>query len=74
VTQPRSMQLWRPQRPWGSPESYGEIFEPSGKPGILSLTTANSIGRLIRLRDLLVYRYWEVNDEGVYREARGLGA
>ena len=52
------------------PESYGEVFEAMGQLGILSRETAQYMRRFAGLRNLLVHRYWEVDDARLYRELK----
>ncbi len=42
---------------------YGVVFRGVGE----------GMGRLARLRDLVVHRYWEIDDARIYGEARGGG-
>ena len=56
-----------------TPETYSEVFELLGKLKIVSPATANSMKKLAGLRNLLVHRYWEIDDERIYREAKTSG-
>lgn len=41
--------------------------------GVISAEVGDAFKRLVRLRNLIVHRYWEVDDERIYREASGNG-
>ena len=53
--------------------SYGEAFERLSHHGILSPEIALEMISLTRLRNLIVHRYWLVNDARIYRDAKGSG-
>ena len=55
------------------PESYGEVFDLLSKVGVLDNSTATGMKKLAGLRNLLVHRYWVVDDSRIYREAKGRG-
>ena len=55
------------------PESYGEVFDLLSKVGVLDNSTAMRMKKLVGLRNLLVHRYWVVDDSRIYREAKGRG-
>lgn len=54
-------------------ESYGEAFEKLARRGVLKPETALEMAAMARLRNLIVHRYWLVDDLRIYREARGSG-
>ncbi len=54
-------------------EGYLEIFRKLVQHGVLSHGVGVGMERLTRLRNLIIHRYWEVDDERMYREARGSG-
>jgi len=54
-------------------ESYAQVFRRLVERGVLSPRVGGEMERLARLRNLIVHRYWEVDDSRIYREARGNG-
>ena len=50
------------------PESYGECFRCLGNRGIVRC--ADDLIRIVRLRNLLVHRYWLVDDLRVYNAVK----
>ncbi len=58
-----------------STETYTEVFKHLARRGILSQAVAQGFRALVGLRNLLVHRYWDVDDARLYREAKrsGLG-
>ncbi len=54
-------------------ESYGEAFSRLAHHGVLSPSVAEKMASLARLRNLIVHRYWLVDDARIFREARGSG-
>jgi uncharacterized protein YutE (UPF0331/DUF86 family) len=56
-------------------EGYTKIFDDLVEHGVLSPDVGEAMRRLTRLRNLIIHRYWEVDDSRIYREAResGLG-
>jgi len=54
-------------------EGYLEIFRKLVQHGVLSHDVGVGMERLTRLRNLIIHRYWEVDDERMYREARDSG-
>jgi uncharacterized protein YutE (UPF0331/DUF86 family) len=52
------------------PLSYPECFEVLGDEGILEKSLADSLRTLARFRNLLVHRYWDVDDQRVLQIAR----
>jgi len=51
-------------------ESYREAFIKLLEKGIISAETAESMVKLVGLRNLIVHRYWVVNDLRIYEEAK----
>jgi len=54
-------------------ESYGEAFEELSYNGVIKPETARGMAALARLRNLIMHRYWLVNDSRIYREAKASG-
>ncbi len=54
-------------------ESYSKVFRKMAERGIISLSVAEEMSKLVRLRNLIIHRYWEVDDVRIYREAKGGG-
>ncbi len=54
-------------------ESYDEAFEKLSYYGVISSEIAYEMISLARLRNLIVHRYWVVNDIRIYRESRDSG-
>jgi len=44
-----------------------------GEEGVISPRVGEGMQKLVRLRNLIIHRYWEVDDARVYREARSGG-
>lgn len=53
--------------------SYSEAFERLSHHGILSPEIALEMISLTRLRNLIVHRYWLINDARIYRDAKSSG-
>ncbi len=53
-----------------SAESYLEVFRKLVECKVISHETGRNMERLARLRNLIVHRYWEIDDFRIYREAR----
>ena len=51
-------------------ESYREAMLFAGELGIVSYEDALVLARLASLRNILVHRYWRVEDDRLYRETR----
>ena len=51
-------------------ESYSQVFDKLVENGVISSAIGEGMKRLVRLRNLVVHRYWEVDDARMYREAR----
>ncbi len=56
-----------------SARSYREIFEKLALRGIVSVDTFEAMVRLASLRNMVIHRYWEVDDLRIYREAKSGG-
>jgi len=54
-------------------ESYGEAFKKLSYHGVIGPSTALEMASLTRLRNLIVHRYWLVDDIRIYRESKGSG-
>ena len=54
-------------------ESYAEVFSMLAKKGVVSPSVSESFRRLTGLRNLVVHRYWDVDDSKIYDEAKGDG-
>lgn len=55
-------------------ESYAECFQTLGEKGVIPLDLAFRLAAMARLRNLLVHRYWDVDDERVFSYcAEGIG-
>jgi len=52
------------------PMGYPDCFARMGARGLLPQVLANQLARAARLRNLLVHRYWEIDDERVHRSVR----
>jgi len=55
------------------PEGYRDAFARLAKRGVVKPSLAEGMRRLASLRNLIVHRYWAVNDERIYEEAVGGG-
>lgn len=54
-------------------EGYAAIFTRLADVGVVSREVGEGMARLARLRDLIVHRYWQVDDSRICKEARGNG-
>jgi len=54
-------------------EGYAQIFRKLVEREVISEEVGLAMIRLARLRNLIVHRYWEVDDVRIYREAKGNG-
>ena len=54
-------------------ETYSDIFEQLGRRGVISPDISDGFRRLVGLRNLIVRRYWVIDDSRIYREATGNG-
>ncbi|MEM0024308.1 MAG: DUF86 domain-containing protein [Thermofilaceae archaeon] len=51
-------------------ETYSEVFEELGRRGVVSRDVSEGLRRLVGLRNILVHRYWSVDDARIYKEAK----
>ena len=54
-------------------ESYREAFLKLAEKGIVNAELAESMARLAGLRNMIVHRYWTIDDTRIYHSARGSG-
>jgi len=54
-------------------EGYVQVFRKLLERGILSRDTGEGMIKLARLRNLIVHRYWDVDDVRVYVEIKEVG-
>ncbi len=54
-------------------DSYSEIFRKLVENRVLSHEIGMGIEKLCRLRNLIIHRYWDVDDLRIYSEAKGNG-
>ena len=52
---------------------YSEIFKKLVEHGILSNEIGTGMEKLARLINLIIHRYWDVDDARIYEEAKGNG-
>ncbi len=55
------------------PESYVEVFDALSKKGVISYQVGEGFRRLVGLRNLVVHKYWDVDDGRIYDEAESNG-
>ena len=53
-----------------APESYREVMLLAGEAGVIPYSDAAVLAGLASLRNMLVHRYWRVDDARLYRETR----
>ena len=58
------------RRAGARPGSYGEVFDVLGDLGVISRDLAVAMRRFVSLRNLLVHRYWEVDDRRMFIELK----
>jgi len=51
-------------------DSYSQIFDKLAEKGVISYSVGEEMKKLVRLRNLIVHRYWEVDDARIYMEAK----
>jgi uncharacterized protein YutE (UPF0331/DUF86 family) len=49
------------------PDAYAACFKILADNNILSKTLANNLSKMVGFRNLLIHRYWEIDDRRVYR-------
>jgi len=54
-------------------DGYIEVFRRLVEKGVISPEIGQNMMRLARLRNLIIHRYWVVDDTRIYDEARGNG-
>jgi len=54
-------------------EGYVQVFRKLLEHGILSRDTGEGMIKLARLRNLIVHRYWDIDDARVYTEIKEVG-
>ena len=54
-------------------KSYREVFLKLAEKGILSYSVAEGMSSLASLRNMIVHRYWSIDDTRIYREAKSRG-
>ncbi len=54
-------------------EGYIETARKLMEKKILNVREADALEKLIRLRNIIIHPYWEVDDRRIYNEARGNG-
>jgi len=54
-------------------DGYSQIFDKLAEKGAISYSVGEEMKKLVRLRNLIVHRYWEVDNARIYMEARGSG-
>jgi len=54
-------------------EGYVQVFRKLTEHEVLSKDVGEGMIKLVRLRNLIVHRYWEVDDARVYREVKEEG-
>ncbi|MET1159349.1 MAG: HepT-like ribonuclease domain-containing protein [Thermoprotei archaeon] len=54
-------------------EGYVQIIRKLVENRILKPSIGEGIEKLVRLRNIIIHRYWEIDDSRIYREARGNG-
>lgn len=52
------------------PESYSKCFEILSKRGVITESLAEQMGDLARFRNLLIHRYWGVDDKRVVQHLK----
>ena len=53
-----------------APDSYRDAMLLAGEKGVIPYDVARELAKLASLRNILVHRYWRVDDERLYRETR----
>lgn len=53
-----------------APESYRDAMLLAGEKGVVPYNVAVELAKLASLRNILVHRYWRVDDGRLYRETR----
>lgn len=53
--------------------TYSEVFQRLYEKGVITRSVAESMRRFVGLRNLIVHRYWELDDERMYKELKEEG-
>ena len=56
-----------------TPETYSDIFQILSRRDVISADVSEGFRRVVGLRNLIVHRYWVVDDSRIYEEAKGNG-
>lgn len=54
-------------------EGYRDVFKRLALRGVVSPEAAEGMMRLASLRNMIVHRYWDVDDSKIFDEAEGVG-
>ena len=54
-------------------DGYIAVFKKLAGYRVLSIETSIEMQRLVRLRNLIIHRYWEVDDTKIYTDAKSNG-
>ncbi|MHA1616331.1 MAG: type VII toxin-antitoxin system HepT family RNase toxin [Candidatus Njordarchaeales archaeon] len=54
-------------------KSYREVFLKLAEKGVISFGVAEKMASLASLRNMIVHRYWSIDDARIYREAKSSG-
>ncbi len=57
----------------GKVDGYIAVFKKLAEYRVLSIETSIEMQRLVRLRNLIIHRYWEVDDTKIYTDAKSNG-
>jgi len=52
---------------------YSDIFRRLSKYAVLEESTGKDMERLAKLRNLIIHRYWEIDDARIYIEVKDKG-
>ncbi len=52
-------------------ESYRDVFRKLVLHGVIDPDTGKAMEEAASLRNMIVHRYWQIDDERIYREAKG---
>ena len=56
-----------------SPHSYADAFLKLAEKGVIDFSTAKKMSKLASLRNIIVHRYWVIDDTKILSEARESG-
>ena len=68
-----SVGILRESRGYTAHHGYVEVAKRLAEEGVLTSQEASDLERLTRLRNIIVHRYWEVDDRRIFEEARRNG-